>query len=68
MNTDSIKDGLDGLTKIESFTDVLYTAAYWVAVICVILFVAYIFVAINMKIQDKKLGINAKDRDNYLDD
>lgn len=68
MNTDNIKDGLDGLTKIDSFSDVLYSAAYWVAVICVLLFVAYVVVEINMRIQDKKLGINAKDRDDYLDD
>ena len=44
---DSIREGLEGLSKIDSFADHLYIAIYWVGVIFVILFVAYLFAALN---------------------
>lgn len=68
MNTGSIKEGLEGLSKIDGFSNLLYTAAYWIGVIFVLVFVAYIIATINLKIMDKKRGIDSKDKDNYLDD
>ena len=64
----NIKEGLEGLSKINGVTDFLFTAMYWVGVIFVLLFVAYIFVSIYTMIQDRKRGIDTKDKDDYLDD
>lgn len=65
---DSIKEGLEGLSKMDGITDFLFTAMYWVGVTFVLLFVAYIFVSIYIMIQNKKRGINTKDKDDYLGD
>ncbi len=65
---DSIKEGLEGLSKIDSVSNVLYAAMYWVGVIFVLLFVTYIFVSIYIRMQNKKRGIDTKDKDDYLDD
>lgn len=64
----NIKEGLEGLSKMDGITDFLFTALYWVGVIFVLLFVAYIFVSIYTMIQDRKRGIDTKDKDDYLDD
>lgn len=64
----NIKEGLEGLSKMDGITDFLFTALYWVGVIFVLLFVAYIFVSIYIMIQDRKRGIDTKDKDDYLDD
>lgn len=64
----NIKEGLEGLSKMDGITDFLFTAMYWVGVIFVLLFVAYIFVSIYIMIQDRKRGIDTKDKDDYLDD
>ena len=53
---------------MDGITDFLFTALYWVGVIFVLLFVAYIFVSIYVMIQDRKRGIDTKDKDDYLDD
>ncbi len=65
---DSIKEGLEGLSKIDSVSSVLYAAMYWIGVIFVLLFVSYIFVSIYIRMQNKRRGIDTKDKDNYLDD
>ena len=39
-----------------------------VGVIFVLLFVTYIFVSIYVRAQNKKRGIDTKDKDDYLDD
>lgn len=64
----NIKEGLEGLSKMDGITDFLFTALYWVGVIFVLLFIAYIFVSIYIMIQDRKRGIDTKDKDDYLDD
>lgn len=64
----NIKEGLEGLSKINGVTDFLFTAMYWVGVIFVLLFVAYIFVSIYIMIQNRKRGIDTKNKDDYLDD
>ncbi|MDO5127310.1 MAG: hypothetical protein Q4D54_06130 [Eubacteriales bacterium] len=68
MSGESIKDGLEGLSKIEGFTDVLFNAIYWVAVIFVILFVVYIFFAVRCFVIRRKTGVRRSDEDDFLDD
>ena len=65
---DSIKEGLEGLSKMDGVSNVLYALMYWVGVIFVLLFVTYIFVSIYVRAQNKKRGIDTKDKDDYLDD
>lgn len=68
MNGDNIKEGLDGLSKIDGFTDVLFNAMYWIAVVFIILFVAYLFASLNCYVNRKRKGISRKDEDDFLDD
>ena len=65
---DSIKEGLEGLSKMDGVQNFLYALMYWVGVIFVLLFVTYIFVSIYVRAQNKKRGIDTKDKDDYLDD
>lgn len=65
---DSIKEGLKGLSKMDGVSNFLYALMYWVGVIFVLLFVTYIFVSIYVRAQNKKRGIDTKDKDDYLDD
>ncbi len=65
---DSIKEGLEGLSKMDGVSNFLYALMYWVGVIFVLLFVTYIFVSIYIHVQNKKRGIDTKDKDDYLDD
>ena len=65
---DSIKEGLEGLSKIDGVSNFLYALMYWVGVIFVLLFVTYIFVSVYIHVQNKKRGIDTKDKDDYLDD
>ncbi len=65
---DSIKEGLEGLSKMDGVTNFLYALMYWVGVIFVLLFVTYIFVSVYIHVQNKKRGIDTKDKDDYLDD
>ena len=65
---DSIKEGLEGLSKMDGVSNFLYALMYWVGVIFVLLFVTYIFVSIYVRAQNKKRGIDTKDKDDYLDD
>ncbi len=68
MTGDNLIQGLEGLSKIDGITDFLFVAMYWVAVIFVILFVAYIFSSINCYINRRRRGVNMKDNDDFLDD
>lgn len=65
---DSIKEGLEGLSKMDGVSNFLYALMYWVGVIFVLLFVTYIFVSVYIHVQNKKRGIDTKDKDDYLDD
>ena len=65
---DSIKEGLEGLSKMDGVSNFLYALMYWVGVIFVLLFVTYIFVSIYVRAQNKQRGIDTKDKDDYLDD
>ena len=64
---DTLKDGLEGLSKIEGLADVLFDAIYWLAVIFVILAVAYFFVSLSIFITKAKNGTLGEKDDDYLD-
>ena len=65
---DTLIDGLEGLSKIEGLADVLFDAIYWLAVIFVILAVAYIFVSLSIFVTKVKNGTLGEKDDDYLDD
>ncbi len=65
---DTLIDGLEGLSKIEGVSDVLFDAIYWLAVIFVILVVAYIFVSLSIFVTKAKNGTLGEKDDDYLDD
>lgn len=68
MTGESIKDGLEGLSKIEGFTDVLFNALYWIGVVFILLFVAYLFATLNCYLNKKRRGTLHADTDEFLDD
>ncbi len=68
MTGEDLKDNLEGLSKIEGITDVLFDAIYWVAVIFVVLLIAYIFSVIICYYNKKKRGNLHADNDNFLGD
>lgn len=68
MSGDKIKDGLDGLSKIDGISNLLFDAIYWIAVIFVILFIVYLFFAIRCFIIRQKTGVRRSDEDDFLDD
>ena len=65
---DTLIDGLEGLSKIEGVSDVLFDAIYWLAVIFIILVVAYIFVSLSIFVTKAKNGTLGEKDDDYLDD
>ena len=65
---DTLIDGLEGLTKIEGLADVLFDAIYWLAVIFVILGIAYLFVSLSIFVNKVKNGTLGEKDDDYLDD
>lgn len=68
MTGEKLKEGLEGLSKIDGISDSLYNAIYWLAVIFVILFIAYVFVSINIYFNKRKRGTLHMDKDDFLDD
>ena len=68
MSGDKIKDGLEGLSKIDGISDVLFDAMYWIAVVFVILFIVYIFFAVRCFVIRTKKGVKRSDEDDFLDD
>lgn len=68
MSGDKIKDGLEGLSKIDGISNLLFDAIYWIAVIFVILFIVYLFFAIRCFIIRQKNGVRRSDEDDFLDD
>ena len=68
MSGEDLKNNLEGLSKIESVNDVLFDAIYWLAVIFVVLFIAYIFSVIACYYNKKKKGTLDMDNDNFLGD
>lgn len=68
MSGDKIKDGLEGLSKIDGISDKLFDAIYWIAVIFVIFFIVYLFFAIRCFVIRTKKGVKRSDEDDFLDD
>lgn len=68
MSGEDLKNGLEGLTKIEGLADILFDAMYWIAVVFIVLFIAYIFSVINCYFNKKKRGALHADNDNFLGD
>ena len=68
MTGENLKEGLEGLSKIENISDNLYVIIYWLAVIFIILFVGYIFSVVNCHINKKRRGGQGYDNDDFLDD
>jgi preprotein translocase subunit SecG len=67
MSGENIKEGLEGLSKIDGFTDILFIAIYWVAVIFLLLLIAYIFSSIGRYLNRKRRGENKGDNDDFLE-
>jgi len=63
-----LKDGLDGLGKIDNISDKLYDAIYWIIVVFIILFVVYVFFAVKCFVVRRKRGMRRSDEDDFLDD
>ena len=68
MSGEDLKTSLDGLSKIDSVSGVLWNAMYWIAVIFVLLLIAYFGITISLYISSRRKGIPYKDEDNFLDD
>jgi preprotein translocase subunit SecG len=67
MSGENIKEGLEGLSKIDGFTDILFIAIYWVAVVFLLLLIAYIFSSIGRYLNRKRRGENKGDSDDFLE-
>ncbi len=68
MDGEALKEGLEGLSKIEGLTEVIYGAIYWVAVLFVILFVGYLFSCLNCYLIKRSRGTLHIQKDDFLDD
>jgi hypothetical protein len=67
MSGENIKEGLEGLSKIDGFSDILFTAIYWVAVVFLLLLIAYIFSSIGCYLNRKRRGESKGDSDDFLE-
>lgn len=68
MTGEDLKNNLEGLSKIDGITDILFDVIYWLVVIFVVLFIAYIFSVITCYYNKKKRGTLHADNDNFLGD
>lgn len=68
MSGEDLKEGLEGLTKIEGLADGLTDIMYWLIVVIIILFVGYLFSIAFCYYNKKKSGTLHADNDNYLGD
>ena len=68
MSGEDLKSSLDGLTKIDNFSGVLWNAMYWIAVMFVLLLIAYVGITVSLYISSRRKGIPYKDEDDFLSD
>ena len=68
MSGEDLKTSLDGLSKIDSVSGVLWNAMYWIAVIVVLLVIAYVGISVSLYISSRRKGIPYKDEDDFLSD
>ena len=67
MTGETLIEGLEGLSKIDGLSDIVFNIIYWVAVVFVLLFVAYICSWIMWLINIKRKG-DSRNADDFLDD
>ena len=63
---DGFKDNIDGLSNTSNIEEFLIAAAYWIAIILVIMFVFYVTVKLNNFIQDRKRKKTGADKDDFI--
>lgn len=68
MTGEDLKKNLEGLSKIDGLADGLFDIIYWLAVIFVVLFIAYVFSVIACYYNRKRKGNLHGDNDNFLGD
>lgn len=68
MTGENLREGLEGLSKIDGLSDILFVAIYWIGVAFVLLLFAYIFSVISCKINRKRRGESKDFNDDFLDD
>ena len=63
---DGFKDNLGNLSNTSNIEEFLIAAAYWIAIILVILFIFYVSVKLNNFIQDRKRKKTGADKDDFI--
>ena len=63
---DGFKDNLGNLSNTSNIEEFLIAAAYWIAIILVILFVFYVSVKLNNFIQDRKRKKSKAEKDDFI--
>ena len=63
---DGLKENIDGLSNTGNIEQFLIAAAYWIAIILVILFVFYVTVKLNNFIQDRKRKKSKAEKDDFI--
>ena len=63
---DGFKDNIDGLSNTSNIEEFLIAAAYWIAIILVIMFVFYVTVQLNNFIQDRKRKKSKAEKDDFI--
>lgn len=63
---DGFKDNIDNLSNTGNIEEFLIAAAYWIAIILVIMFVFYVSVKLNNFIQDRKRKKSKAEKDDFI--
>ncbi len=63
---DGFKDNLGNLSNTSNIEEFLIAAAYWIAIILIILFVFYVTVKLNNFIQDRKRKKSKAEKDDFI--
>ena len=63
---DGFKDNLGNLSNTSNIEEFLIAAAYWIAIILVILFIFYVSVKLNNFIQDRKRKKSKAEKDDFI--
>ncbi len=68
MSGEKLKEGLDGLSKIDNLSDILYDMIYWLGAIFIVLVIMYIFISLAIYIGKIQRGTAGEEKDDFLDD
>lgn len=63
---DGLKENLENFSSTHNIEEFLMAAAYWLAIILVILFIFYVSVKLNNFIQDRKRKKTGADKDDFI--